>query len=172
MRHYGLMTGRVKWYNAAKGFGFVSAGGAESDILLHANVLRNFGHSTVADGSVVEVRVNETPRGLQATEILSIKPPDEYPDIEPAEIYAPPPEVAQTGLEPARIKWFDKLRGFGFANVFGSSEDVFVHMETVRQCGLSDLQPGEACCIRVVDGPRGKLAAEIRSWESAQMDQD
>ena len=168
MDHQEKVTGRVKWFNATKGFGFVVTDEVGPDILLHANVLRNFGQGTVTEGAIIEIFTQETPRGIQATEVLSITPPANVPVTEgmrtidfgdSATIDAP--------LEPARIKWFDKLRGFGFANVFGYPEDIFVHMETVRQSGFSDLQSGEAFCIRVVEGPRGKMAAEIRNWEAA-----
>ena len=70
-------------------------------------------------------------------------------------------------MEPARVKWFDKGKGFGFANVFGRSEDVFLHIEVLRQSGLSDLQPGEALAMRVIDGKRGRMAAEVLAWEAA-----
>ncbi|MCL4163625.1 UNVERIFIED_CONTAM: hypothetical protein GTU68_063429, partial [Idotea baltica] len=63
----------------------------------------------------------------------------------------------------ARVKWFDKAKGFGFANVFGNSEDVFVHMDVLRQFGLSDLAPGEAIAMRVIDGKRGRMAAEVQA---------
>ncbi|MBT8408334.1 MAG: cold shock domain-containing protein, partial [Alphaproteobacteria bacterium] len=69
--------------------------------------------------------------------------------------------------EPARVKWFDKAKGFGFANVFGSAEDVFLHVEVLRRSGLADLQPGEAVALRVVDGKRGRMAVQVTSWESA-----
>ena len=55
-----------------------------------------------------------------------------------------PEEVASAPIEPARVKWFDKAKGFGFANVFGSSADIFVHIEVLRMSGLADLLPGEA----------------------------
>ena len=74
-------------------------------------------------------------------------------------------------LEPARVKWFDKTKGFGFANVFGSDEDVFLHVEVLRQSGLSDLQSGEALAMRVIDGKRGRLAVEVHAWETA-IDED
>jgi CspA family cold shock protein len=70
-------------------------------------------------------------------------------------------------LEPARVKWFDKAKGFGFANVFGKPEDVFIHIEVLRRSGLADLQPGEALAIRVVEGKRGRMAMEVNAWESA-----
>ena len=65
------------------------------------------------------------------------------------------------------MKWFDKGKGFGFANVFGLPEDVFLHIEVLRQSGLSDLQPGEALAMRVINGKRGRMAAEVLAWEVA-----
>ena len=73
---------------------------------------------------------------------------------------------ADVPLEPARVKWFDKTKGFGFANVFGNDEDVFVHVEILRKSGFADLQPGEAICIKVVEGERGRMASLVASWDS------
>jgi CspA family cold shock protein len=70
-------------------------------------------------------------------------------------------------LEPARVKWFDKGKGFGFANVFGRRDDIFLHMEVLRCSGLSDLSPGEALALRVIEGKRGHMAAEVFAWEAA-----
>ena len=80
-----------------------------------------------------------------------------------------PEAMRNAPLEPARVKWFDKGKGFGFANVFGRSEDVFVHIEVLRQSGLSDLQPGEALALRVIVGKRGRMATEVMAWENAVM---
>lgn len=161
------LTGTVKWFDPVKGFGFVLADEGGSDILLHANVLRNFGQSSVADGTPIELEVQQTPRGRQAVEIHRIDPPEsDWPttladlaDIDPEVIRAAP-------LEPARVKWFDKAKGFGFANTFGSDEDVFIHIEVLRLAGMIDLQPGEAVAIRVIEGRRGRMATEVRGWES------
>ena len=78
--------------------------------------------------------------------------------------------MAQLPLEAVRVKWFDKVKGFGFANIWGSSEDVFVHVEILRRSGLADLQAGEAAAIRMISGKRGKMAAEVCSWESVSRD--
>ncbi len=66
-----------------------------------------------------------------------------------------------------RVKWFDKAKGFGFANVFGSDEDIFVHVEVLRRSGLADLQPGEALALRVIEGKRGRMASQVISWDAA-----
>ena len=78
-----------------------------------------------------------------------------------------PDELAAAELEPARVKWVDKAKGFGLANVFGKPEDVFIHIEVLRRSGLSDLQPGEALAVRVIDGKRGRMAMEVNAWEAA-----
>lgn len=166
------IDGQVKWFDPVKGFGFVVAEGGGPDILLHANVLRNFGQSSVADGASIELLVQETQRGVQAVEILNISvteslevvPLADFEDLEA-------PDMSELPLQPARVKWFDKGKGFGFANVFGREEDIFVHVEVLRRQGLAELQPGEALAIRVMEGRRGLMAAQVCSWENA-LDKD
>lgn len=163
-----IVHGRVKWFDPSKGFGFIVSDQTDADILLHANVLRNFGQGSVADGAGIEVRVQRTQRGVQAVEVLRIDPPegiilpfgDDAAEMVSADILALP-------LEPARVKWFDKGKGFGFANVFGRGEDVFVHVEVLRHSGFADLQAGEAVCLRIVDGKRGRMAVQVLSWEAS-----
>jgi CspA family cold shock protein len=134
------VSGMVKWFDPVKGFGFVVADAGGPDILLHVNVLRNFGQSSVADGARVELEVQRTDRGVQATQVLALLPPDTSDDVGLSDIAALDPSVvAAAPLEPARVKWFDKGKGFGFANVFGRKDDIFLHMEVLRRSGLSDL---------------------------------
>lgn len=157
----------MKWFDPVKGFGFVVADTGGPDVLLHINVLRNFGQSSVADGARVNVRVQTTQRGAQAVEVLSIEPPmidttSTLADIADLDQRG----IADTPLEPGRVKWFDKGKGFGFANVFGKSADVFLHIEVLRRSGLADLQPGEALAMRVIEGKRGQMAAEVLAWEA------
>jgi len=164
-----VVLGRVKWFDPVKGFGFIVSDESPTDILLHANVLRNYGQSTVADGAKIEVTVQQTARGSQAVSVVAIEAPegtgvlplaDEGQQIAAA-------EIALLPLEPARVKWFDKSKGFGFANVFGSNADVFIHIEVLRMSGFADLQAGEAVALRIMDGKRGRMAVQVTSWEAA-----
>ena len=162
-----VLLGHVKWFDPAKGFGFVVAEEGGPDILLHANVLRNFGQSSVADGAEIEISVQETDRGMQATEVHAIRLVDQPPSGALADFaHLSPEDLEALELEPARVKWFDKAKGFGFANVFGLEADVFIHIEVLRRSGLADLQPGEAVALRVIEGKRGQMAAEVLPWEA------
>jgi len=167
------VSGVVKWFDPVKGFGFVVADEGGADILLHVNVLRNFGQSSVADGARVQLEAQKTERGVQAVSIVSIEPPVSAQNVALSDIVGLDAEaVAGAPLEPARVKWFDKSKGFGFANVFGRRDDIFLHIEVLRQSGLSDLAPGEALAMRVIEGKRGDMAAEVQAWETVQFDAD
>jgi len=166
-----MIKGHVKWFDSTKGYGFVVVDDNEGDVLLHANVLRNFGRSSVAEGVEITMDVQGTDRGRQATEIHnidSIPGEGDSPDAG-APDFAAEAAASTAPLLPARVKWFDKAKGFGFVNTFGDPEDIFVHMEVLRLYGLSDLMPGEAMCVRCKKGPRGKTAVEVRSWDHANL---
>ena len=152
-----LVRGHVKWFDTTKGYGFVVTGDGEGDILLHGNVLRVFGFASVAEGAEIVLRVQTTERGRQAVEVLDI-----VPTTGP-----PPPELPNAAgpLEPARVKWFDRVKGFGFVNIYGRPEDVFLHMETLRQYGYGEVVAGDVLAVRVTAGPRGPMVYEVRSWD-------
>jgi len=161
-----LVIGRVKWFDPVKGFGFIVADEGGPDILLHINVLRNFGQNSVADDARIEVFTHVTDRGVQASEIVNITPPDRDENAGLRDLAELVTEDLDTiELEAGRVKWFDKVKGFGFANVFGKPEDVFLHIEVLRLSGVAAVQPGEALALRVIEGKRGRMAAQVLQWE-------
>ena len=154
--------GYVKWFDTTKGYGFVVPDDGEGDILLHANVLRVFGFTSVAEGARIQLEAQATERGRQAVEVVDIIP------VAPHEGDAPEPPVddaAAGPLQPSRVKWFDRVKGFGFVNIYGRSEDVFLHMETLRQYGYGEVLAGDVLAVRVTAGPRGPMVYEVRSWD-------
>ncbi len=165
------VSGRVKWFDPAKGFGFIVSDEGGADILLHANVLRNFGQGSVADHARITVLIQQTSRGAQAVEVIEIQPPEgeigaQMEDLGESDLAT----IAALPMLPARVKWFDKVKGFGFANAFERPEDIFIHIEVLRRSGFADLQPGEAVGLKVIDGKRGRMAALVLSWEAALRD--
>ena len=167
-----VVTGQVKWYDAVKGYGFVVPNSGGSDVMVHASCVRAFGKVALTEGADITLVAVAGPRGMQAQTIVEVVEPEGSQlvqgfaeDARPTEFLGP--EVEAGPLQPARVKWFDKQKGFGFVNVFGNPEDVFVHMETVRRCGFQDLSSGEGMAIRTFRGPRGLMVAELRLWETA-----
>jgi CspA family cold shock protein len=156
------LTGVIKWFDVSKGYGFIVPDNGMPDILLHVTCLRRDGHQVAYEGARVVVEVLQRPRGLQAFRILSM---DESTAVHPAQM--PPPRThvtvsATSGLERAQVKWFNRLRGFGFLTRGEGTPDIFVHMETLRRFGITELRPGQFVLVRFGPGPKGLMAAEVR----------
>ena len=156
------ISGVIKWFDVAKGYGFIVPDNGMADVLLHVTCLRRDGYQTAYEGSRVACEVLTGPKGLQAFRVLSM---DESTAIHPAQM--PPPRthviVASTsGLERAQVKWFNRLRGFGFLTRGESTPDIFVHMETLRRFGMTELRPGQYVLVRFGPGSKGMMAAEIQ----------
>jgi CspA family cold shock protein len=156
------LAGAIKWFDVSKGYGFIVPDNGMPDILLHVTCLRRDGYQVAYEGARVVVEVLQRPRGLQAFRILSM---DESTAVHPAQMPPPRTHVTVTatgGLERAQVKWFNRLRGFGFLTRGEGTPDIFVHMETLRRFGLAELRPGQYVMVRFGPGPKGLMAAEVR----------
>jgi CspA family cold shock protein len=156
------LSGVIKWFDVSKGFGFIVPDNGMSDVLLHVTCLRRDGYQTAYEGARVVCEVLQRPKGLQTFRILSM---DESTAIHPAQM--PPPRLhvtvtATSGYERAQVKWFNRLRGFGFVTRGEGTPDVFVHMETLRRFGIAELRPGQFVLVRFGPGPKGLMATEVR----------
>lgn len=161
------ISGRIKWFDVAKGFGFIVPDNGMPDVLLHVTCLRRDGYQSANEGARIVVEAVQRPRGLQAFRIVSL---DESTAIHPSELPLPRTHVQVTptsGLESATVKWFNRLRGFGFLTRGEGTPDIFVHMETLRRFGIAELKPGERVYVRFGDGSKGLMAAEVRLADAA-----
>lgn len=157
-----LIAGAIKWFDLSKGYGFVVPDDGSGDVMLHVTCLRRGGFNTAQEGARVVCEVVARERGFQALRVLSM---DETTAVHHSQLPQARTHVTVQpvgGFERAWVKWFNRLRGFGFLSRGEGTEDIFVHMETLRRHGLAELRPGQMVLVRFGPGPKGLMAAEVR----------
>ncbi|MBI0024976.1 CspA family cold shock protein [Bartonella sp. M0187] len=155
------ISGTIKWFDVSKGYGFIVPDIAGvPDILLHVTVMRRDGFHTALEGARIVCMVKKGERGLQCIQVKSI---DLSTAVHPSELPARTHIVVtpESGLERAIVKWFNREKGFGFLTRGEGTEDIFIHMETLRRFGLAELRPGQVVLVRYGRGEKGLMAAEI-----------
>lgn len=162
------VAARVKWFDATRGFGFLVSDELDGDILVHFSVLKEHGRRSLPEGALVECVPARLERGLQAKKVLSIDTSESVTVPRKPVTSANRPDRSSLAenageFEPVEVKWFNRAKGYGFLNRPGvEGSDIFVHMETVRNSELGELQQGQLVEARVAEGRKGLTAVELR----------
>ncbi len=157
------VEGTVKWFDPVKGYGFIIPDDGGVDILVHHSTLRRDGHDTLYPAARVKCTVIERVQGLQADRVIAVdnsqaQTPDSTP--RPTAVVADIENISE--FRRAHVKWFNRVRGFGFVNIEEGGHDIFVHMEILRESGMEMLVPGQFVMVRFGAGPRGLMVTEVK----------
>lgn len=159
------VNGTVKWFDPVKGYGFIVPDDGSPDIMLHMSCLKNSGHENTMEGATIAVEAAQRPRGLQALSVVSL---DNSTAAVPMNGHAKPAKPTGPVIEaegdfvPATVKWFNRAKGYGFVTRGEGTDDLFVHIETLRRCGLEELAEGATIEVRIGQGPKGLQVADLR----------
>ena len=163
-----VVAGAVKWFDATRGFGFITGDNGDGDVLIHFSVLRDHGRRTLPEGARIVCEAVRRDRGLQARLVreidltTAIGPDADLIERRSADRVDPLDLAEEAGaFEPVDVKWFNQLKGYGFVVRASGGPDIFVHMETVRRAGLAGLEPEQKLMARIAEGRKGPLTVEL-----------
>jgi len=164
----------VKWFNTAKGFGFVTPVDGSPEAFLHLSALKQAGFDTVGEGTGMLVEIGQSPKGRQVVRVIQI---DAEPNRAPGPSRPRGPmgggggsgggpgpsaaDIANAEEVDGIVKWFSALKGYGFVSPNTGGKDVFLHITVLRNLGLTNLSPGQPVRMRVVTARKGPEAVAI-----------
>ncbi|WP_448581864.1 cold-shock protein [Thermaurantiacus sp.] len=173
-------SGRVKFFNREKGFGFVVRDDGGEDVFLHISALERIGRDNIAEGQTIRFNLVERNGRISASDIeltgeeLEVqnrgpRPPrpafgDRAGGFDRGGFgggpRGPRPEPVTDGVRyDGTVKFFNGAKGFGFIARDDGGADAFVHISAVERAGLTGLEPNQRVSFELETDHRGKQAA-------------
>ena len=176
----------VKWFNTAKGFGFVTPEDGSPEAFLHLSALKQAGFESVGEGAGMVVEIGQSPKGRQVVRVLEV---DNSMARAPAPRMRPGPggpgmggggggmghaPISTEGAVDVDgvVKWFSSLKGYGFVSPNDGGKDVFVHITILRNAGVETLMPGQPVRMKVVTARKGPEAVGVQITGPTPADPD
>jgi CspA family cold shock protein len=144
-----LVTGRVKWFNQFKGYGFIEVENISEDIFLHFSVIDKSEIDRLNNEDVILCNIVKSEKGYQVSDIVRLLHSNKY-------------EIGEqkTVRVVAVMKWFNPSKGFGFAQL-SSGEDVFIHSSILKKHKISSIEPGQQVKLLIHSTNFGYEAIDI-----------
>ena len=137
------------------------------DVLVHHSTLRRGGYDILYPQARIKCTIIQRQQGFQADKIIAVDNSEAIiptGNPRPTAILSDITDVSD--FKQAEVKWFNRVRGFGFVNVEPNGQDIFEHMEVLRKPGIEALVPGQFVLVRFGTGPKGLMATDVRRIDS------
>ncbi|WP_313958522.1 cold-shock protein [Novosphingobium sp. 9] len=147
-------TGVVKFFNAAKGFGFIQRDEGGDDVFVHISAVERAGLEGLAEGQQLQFQLVDRGGKISAAELSVVG------EVIAVEKREPAPQRQLTGERASgTVKFFNSMKGFGFITRDDGQPDAFVHISAVERSGLPGLNEGDRVEFDIEVDRRGKYSA-------------
>lgn len=161
------IEGQVKWFDPVKGYGFIVPNDGGADVLVHHSTLRRGGYDILYPQARIKCTIIQRQQGFQADKIIAVDNSEAvFPTSNPRPTSILSDITDVSDFQQAEVKWFNRVRSFGFVNIEPDGQDIFVHMEILRKAGIEALVPGQYVLVRFGSGPKGLMAIDVKRIDS------